>query len=223
MDLEVRRRLEDEADELQRALRKEEEERDLDQQEWSRQRREEEDKWQRVFDRKEQVRPAAFSDKAGADSATQDLAHAQAEATQHKNLVAIRESDLQKLQDALNGLESESRRLGETHTNDRFSLELELDRIKRDLARCEDDLDRARKEGEKRGELLRERDMSLATLVRRRVMEGTGADCVWRRTRRRRTSLRSLRRRLKLGSASRRSLTRRSRCVPARLYFPGQR
>lgn len=67
MDLEVRRRLEDEADELQRALRKEEEERDLDQQEWSRQRREEEDKWQRVFDRKEQVRPAAFSDKAGAD------------------------------------------------------------------------------------------------------------------------------------------------------------
>lgn len=49
-DLEAKRRLEDEAVEIMRALRKEEEERDLDRQEWNRQRRDEEHKWQRSLD-----------------------------------------------------------------------------------------------------------------------------------------------------------------------------
>lgn len=41
-----------------------------------------------------------------------------------------------KLQAALRAVESKTR----THSSDRTSLELEIERLRRDLARCEDDL-----------------------------------------------------------------------------------
>jgi septal ring factor EnvC (AmiA/AmiB activator) len=43
-------------------------------------------------------------------------------------------------------MESESKKLGETHTTARFSLQLEVDRLKRDLERSEDELAHARKD-----------------------------------------------------------------------------
>ena len=57
-----------------------------------------------------------------------------------------RDKDIADLQSALGALEAKSRKLGESHTSDRFSLELELDRVKRDLGRCEDELTRLRRE-----------------------------------------------------------------------------
>lgn len=82
-----------------------------------------------------------------------------------QTLLDIRESDLQSLQDALNGLEAASRRQGESHTNDRFALELELDRLKRDFARCEQDLARARDEVEEKKAKAEEQEMAMAKLV----------------------------------------------------------
>jgi hypothetical protein len=55
-------------------------------------------------------------------------------------LLTQRESDLGAIQSSLQGLESESKRLGETHTTMRFSLQLEVDSLKWDLERLEDDL-----------------------------------------------------------------------------------
>lgn len=72
-------------------------------------------------------------------SALSDLARTQA-------LLSQRESDLAAVQSSLQGMESESKRLGETHTTARFSLQLEVDRLKRDLERLEDELARARKD-----------------------------------------------------------------------------
>jgi chromosome segregation ATPase len=63
-----------------------------------------------------------------------------------QSLLKQRESDHGAVQSSLQGLESESKRLGETHTTARFSLRLEVDRLKRDLEPLEDDLSRARKE-----------------------------------------------------------------------------
>ncbi|KAI5831380.1 hypothetical protein K523DRAFT_237634 [Schizophyllum commune Tattone D] len=63
-----------------------------------------------------------------------------------ESLLSQREADLEAVQQALQTLEAESKRLGESHTTARFSLQLEVDRLKRDLERLEDELSRARKE-----------------------------------------------------------------------------
>jgi peptidoglycan hydrolase CwlO-like protein len=86
----------------------------------------------------------------------QTIQNLQSEITQVRSLVAIRDADIKRLQE---GMANESRRLGESHTHDRYSLELELDRLKRDLARCEDDLKREKA-------LLQERELALANTVR---------------------------------------------------------
>ncbi|KAH9842418.1 uncharacterized protein C8Q71DRAFT_719987 [Rhodofomes roseus] len=84
-------------------------------------------------------------------SALNDLARTQSILTQ-------RENDLAQVQSALETLEAESKKLGETHTTARFSLQLEVDRLKRDLERLEDELSRARNElGDREGKG-RERD-----------------------------------------------------------------
>lgn len=98
---------------------------------------------------------------------SQDLDQARTEMSDLQRLLAIREQDMEKLQDALNGLESSTQRLGESHTNDRFSLTVEMDRVKRDLVRCQEALETAKSQSEQRDEMIRERDMDLATLVSR--------------------------------------------------------
>lgn len=84
-------------------------------------------------------------------SALNDLARTQ-------SLLTQREADLEAVQSSLEALETESKKLGETHTTARFSLQLEVDRLKRDLERLEDDLARARKELYDREGKGRERD-----------------------------------------------------------------
>ncbi|KAJ3743052.1 hypothetical protein DFH05DRAFT_1499088 [Lentinula detonsa] len=63
-----------------------------------------------------------------------------------RSLLTQRETDLEAVQNALQMIETESKRAGETHSTARFSLQLEVDRLKRDLERLEDELSRARAE-----------------------------------------------------------------------------
>lgn len=96
-------------------------------------------------------RRALEAKESALQSALTDLARAQ-------SLLSQRESDLQAVQAALQTLEAESKRLGETHTTTRFSLQLETDRLKRDLERVEDELARARRELDERDSKGRDRD-----------------------------------------------------------------
>jgi len=84
-------------------------------------------------------------------SALNDLARTQ-------SILSEREADLQRVQSALQTLEGDGRRLGETHTTARFSLQLESDRLKRDLERLEDELARARKDLDDKETKNRDRD-----------------------------------------------------------------
>ena len=84
-------------------------------------------------------------------SSLNDLARTQALLTQ-------REGDLASVQGILQSLERESRKLGESHTTAKFSLELEVDRLKRDVERLEDEVARARKELSEREGKNRDRD-----------------------------------------------------------------
>lgn len=84
-------------------------------------------------------------------SALADLARAQA-------LLSQRDADLADIQGALRSVEAESRKLGESATTDRFSLQLEVDRLKRDLERVEQELSRLRAELATKDAKLREKD-----------------------------------------------------------------
>ncbi|KDQ59921.1 hypothetical protein JAAARDRAFT_127047 [Jaapia argillacea MUCL 33604] len=84
--------------------------------------------------------------------------------TRTQALLTQREDDLGKVQAALQGVEQETRKLGDEHTTARFSLQLEVDRLKRDLERLEDELSRARKELDERDGRNRDRDNLLDKL-----------------------------------------------------------
>ncbi|KZP16088.1 hypothetical protein FIBSPDRAFT_749256 [Athelia psychrophila] len=95
------------------------------------------------------------------ESALQSVLNEQARA---QALMSQRESDLAAVQGSLQTIESESKRLGETHTTARFSLQLEVDRLKRDLERLEDELTRARKDLDDRETKSRDRDTAIDRL-----------------------------------------------------------
>jgi len=84
--------------------------------------------------------------------------------SRQKAIVSKRNADLTALQTALKNLEAETRRAGESHTNDKFSLELELDRFKCDLARMEDNLSHTWAELADREARSRDRDDQLDRL-----------------------------------------------------------
>lgn len=81
-------------------------------------------------------------------------------------LLEQREADLADVQSALQALESEKRKLGESATTDKFSLQLEVDRLRRDSQRCEEELERAREDVRDRERVRREREGALDKLVR---------------------------------------------------------
>ena len=86
------------------------------------------------------------------------LDSAQSELARMRSQLAQREADLEAVQSTLQTLEAESKKAGETHTTARFSLQLEADRLRRDLERLESDLARARKELGDRESRVREKD-----------------------------------------------------------------
>lgn len=102
-------------------------------------------------------RRAMETKESALQSALNDLARAQ-------SLLSQRESDLAAVQSSLQTIESESKRLGETHTTARFSLQLEVDRLKRDLERVEEELSRARKDVDDREVKSRDRDNNIDRL-----------------------------------------------------------
>ncbi|KAJ4481061.1 hypothetical protein J3R30DRAFT_3463923 [Lentinula aciculospora] len=81
-----------------------------------------------------------------------------------QSLLTQREADMQAVQTALQTLETESKRAGETHSTARFSLQLEVDRLKRDLERLEDELSRARADLNDKDHKGRDRDGTLDKL-----------------------------------------------------------
>ncbi|KIR75733.1 hypothetical protein I310_00430 [Cryptococcus deuterogattii CA1014] len=89
----------------------------------------------------------------------------QSELDAARERLSLRDRDLSEVERKLHGLEDERRKLGDEHTSNRFGLELEIDRVKRDLQRCEDELDIAKRELEKKNENLRDRDIELATML----------------------------------------------------------
>lgn len=90
-------------------------------------------------------------------SSLNDLAKSQ-------TLLSQRETDFNAVQASLKQLELESKRTGETATTARFSLQLEADRLKRDIERLENELSRARKDLEERDGKFRDRDNAFDAL-----------------------------------------------------------
>ncbi|KAI0260781.1 hypothetical protein BC834DRAFT_831290 [Gloeopeniophorella convolvens] len=89
------------------------------------------------------------------DAATQTT---QAELARAQALLSQREADIAALQTALSAQEAAAKTQGEHATTARFSLQLESDRLKRDIERLEDELRRARKDLDERETRTRERD-----------------------------------------------------------------
>jgi chromosome segregation ATPase len=81
-----------------------------------------------------------------------------------QSLLGQREADVAALQTALSAQEVAAKTQGEHATTARFSLQLEADRLKRDLERLEDELARARKDLDERETRMRERDGVIDTL-----------------------------------------------------------
>ncbi len=90
-------------------------------------------------------------------SALDDLARAQ-------SLLDQRETDFSEAQDLLKSLEDNNRKLDESIATDRFSLQLEVDRLKRDVERLESEVTRARMELGNREAKTREREDELDKL-----------------------------------------------------------
>ncbi|KAG9014667.1 hypothetical protein FRB94_011845 [Tulasnella sp. JGI-2019a] len=134
------RHLEDKLDDAEQLLKKE-------QSRWKKELDDVERRWRRKLDDQQQ----------SLDETRNALAA-------QKKLLTEREADVAKLQDTLNDLESESRKLGESHSTDRFALELETERLRRDLARAEEDLEKAKKELSMREEKAREQESMLDKL-----------------------------------------------------------
>lgn len=62
--------------------------------------------------------------------------------------------------------------MGESHTTDRFALELELEKVKRELVRAEEDIERLKKDLSNREEKYRDRENALDRLVSRGGLVG---------------------------------------------------
>lgn len=102
-------------------------------------------------------RRALEAKESALQSTLDDLARTQ-------TLLTQRETDFQELQNSLQSMDQESRKAGETHTTAKFSLQLEVDRLKRDLERLEADLARSRKDVDEREHKGRDRDNVLDQL-----------------------------------------------------------
>lgn len=81
-----------------------------------------------------------------------------------ETLLEQRQSDIKAVQDALKSKEEESKKLGDSHTTAKFSLQLEVDRLKRDIQTVEDALARARQDIAAREGNTQERDVVIDKL-----------------------------------------------------------
>lgn len=90
-----------------------------------------------------------------------------------KTLLSQRESDIAEIQAVLSKKDAESRRLGESASSDRFALSLELERLRRDVSRAEDEMARLKKDIDERDVKARDREAALDKLhVENRELAG---------------------------------------------------
>ncbi|GAA6063821.1 hypothetical protein JCM10212_002578 [Sporobolomyces blumeae] len=139
-----KRRLQGEADEIMQALKKEEEERDADEERYKREAEENDRRWRKELEEVEA-----------------DLRAAQSDVKQLRSLLSSRETELESLQSSLSALESSTRRQGE---NAKFAADLEVERMKRDLARAEKEVDELREEVDRKIREVRQLELEAATL-----------------------------------------------------------
>jgi len=95
-----------------------------------------------------------------------DLASARADAQRAREKAEDRERDVAELQRALEGLERSTRHAGDAADGERSALGVELERAKRDLARAQHELEDAEAEIDARTNLVKEKDLCIAELVR---------------------------------------------------------
>ncbi|KAK6908272.1 hypothetical protein I203_102273 [Kwoniella mangroviensis CBS 8507] len=145
---EARRKLQAERDEALSQVEKVEEMRVEELDRIERERKSEEGGWKRRLQEKDQ-----------------SLSRLTAELNSTRDRLSQRERDLSNVENALRSLEDERKKLGDEHTSDRFGLELELERFKRDLNRAEEDLEILRRDLEERDAGLRDRDLDLARML----------------------------------------------------------
>ncbi|WWC88754.1 uncharacterized protein L201_003667 [Kwoniella dendrophila CBS 6074] len=145
---EARRKLQDEKDDLHLQIQRDEQSRLNELDRITRERKGDEDKWKRTLQEKDQI----------VSRLTTELETA-------RERVLQRDKDLNVVENALRSLEDERKKLGDEHTSDRFGLELELERLQRDLSRTEDELELLRNDLNDREEGLRERDLDLARML----------------------------------------------------------
>jgi chromosome segregation ATPase len=79
--------------------------------------------------------------------------------------ISERDRDVRDLQSALKDLESDKRKIGDNHLDDRRSLELEIDRVKRDLTRKTEELERAYNDIDRLESAMSEQKADLSDLV----------------------------------------------------------
>ena len=101
---------------------------------------------------------ALRSERRALDAKESTLQSTLADLARTQALLNQRESDLAEVQNVLRSQEAEARKLGESATTDRFSLQLEVDRLRRDVERLEEELNRARADLSAREAKTRERD-----------------------------------------------------------------
>ncbi|CAO1622322.1 unnamed protein product [Jaminaea pallidilutea] len=140
-------RLDEKCQDMLADLQDEERKNDSLEAEWESKMAAAEDKLRRVIDEKEDALAAAEDDLDAARRSLRD-----------------RNSDLEALQRALKSKENETEQRGRSSATDRHSLELELDRLKRDLARCEQDLARARDDVDRKEEQAREKSAQMSQM-----------------------------------------------------------
>ncbi|KAH9815255.1 hypothetical protein DFH28DRAFT_969151 [Melampsora americana] len=126
-EADARRRLERDVEDLERELRDAREENSMQILGMKKEKREIQASFQQMLDAKQKALSQAES----------ELAHA-------KGRLEAREEDVEKMQAALKTVETESFRINESQSHDRFSLELEIERLHRDLANAAKDLSEAK-------------------------------------------------------------------------------
>ncbi|KAA1074800.1 hypothetical protein PGT21_020881 [Puccinia graminis f. sp. tritici] len=115
-ECDLKRRLERELDDLERELRGTREEMDL-----------------QIIASKKEKRELHASFQLALDTKQKALSQAESDIASLKGKLEIREEDIEKLENMLKRLENESNQINQSQSHDKFSLELEIERIQRDL------------------------------------------------------------------------------------------
>ncbi|PLW44874.1 hypothetical protein PCANC_10784 [Puccinia coronata f. sp. avenae] len=116
VESDLKRRLERELDDLERELRGTREEMDL-----------------QIIASKKEKREIQSSFQLTLDAKQKALSQAESDVANLRGKLEIREGDIEKLEKMLRRLENESNQINQSQSHDKISLELEIERIQRDL------------------------------------------------------------------------------------------